>query len=173
MDGFPVREVWVAFVPTKITSFVWQVFYKSISTFENLQKRGFIGPSVCVLCRADLESVSHLLLSCSFSSWIWLTFSSKLAIWGPAHSDVSNFIREWQVRNSRFQSFKVGLMHVLFWCIWGERNDRIFRDRVRTREQLVWKIAVTICRWLRVANIITRDEMKDWLELWRLHFDPG
>ncbi|CAN1807911.1 hypothetical protein LINPERHAP1_LOCUS25228 [Linum perenne] len=26
MDDFPRKEVWVNFVPTKITSFVWQVF---------------------------------------------------------------------------------------------------------------------------------------------------
>ncbi|CAN1729136.1 hypothetical protein LINPERHAP1_LOCUS508, partial [Linum perenne] len=42
-DDFPTEVIWVGDVPTKVAGFLWQVFYKSISTFENLQKRGFIG----------------------------------------------------------------------------------------------------------------------------------
>ncbi|CAN1731530.1 hypothetical protein LINPERHAP1_LOCUS1269 [Linum perenne] len=154
---------------------MWQVFFRSISTFENLQKRGFIGPGCCVLCRADLESVSHLLLACPFAAKIWYTFSSKLAIWGPCHSDVQGFITDWQARNYKgdFCEFRVGLLHAIFWCIWGERNDRIFRDRYRTTDQTVWRIATIVGRWLRVADRVSQDDVRRWMSLWHHTFDPG
>ncbi|CAN1195894.1 hypothetical protein LINPERHAP2_LOCUS43311, partial [Linum perenne] len=119
----PFSAVWRKLIPSKISGFIWQVFHKSISTFDNLAKRGFVGPSICVLCRADLESVSHLFLGCRFSCSIWSTFSSKLAMFGPTDSDVSGFIIGWQGRNcvSEFEIFSTGLMHAVFWYIWEKR----------------------------------------------------
>ncbi|CAN1180371.1 hypothetical protein LINPERHAP2_LOCUS34742, partial [Linum perenne] len=177
---FPLEVVWFDLVPTKIVGFLWQVFHKSISTYENLQKRGFIGPSCCVLCKADLESVSHLLVSCPFSSQVWTILSSKLAIWGPLHSDVSYFLRDWQTRNCKgeFHKFKEVLVHAVWWCLWGGgggggRNDRIFRDRSRSREQLIWRIFSLVGRWVRVADRISQEELRNWMSLWHHDFDPG
>ncbi|CAN1179405.1 hypothetical protein LINPERHAP2_LOCUS34177 [Linum perenne] len=172
---FPAEAIWRADVPTKISGFVWQVFYKNISTYDNLQKRGFIGPNVCVLCRADLESVSHLFVSCSFTSQVWLTFSSKLAIWGPDPGNISDFIWGWQSRNyfSSYRRFRDRLLHAVLWYIWLERNDRIFRGRELSGDSLVWKIASVIGRWLFVAGLHTRDECHSWMSFWHSDLDPG
>ncbi|CAN1751888.1 Putative ribonuclease H protein At1g65750 [Linum perenne] len=172
--NFPVEAVWVTHVPTKISGFVWQVAHKNISSFENLQKRGFVGPNWCVMCRAGLESVSHLFLDCPFALQIWYTFSSKLAIWGPEHFDVREVIRGWQGRNcdGSFEEFRSRLLHAIFWYIWGERNSRIFRDRESSVVQVVKKIAWAVGRWLAVADRLSRDVIRSWFALWRLVFDP-
>ncbi|CAN1129202.1 hypothetical protein LINPERPRIM_LOCUS17291 [Linum perenne] len=134
MDDFPRKEVWVNFVPTKITSFVWQVFSK-----------------------------------------VWETFSSRLAIWGPAHSDVTEFIHDWQGRNFRgsFRMFKLGLMHAILWGIWGERNNRILKEKERSSELLVLKVAVCFCRWVTVFVSCNQEEVRKWMGLWRIAIDPG
>ncbi|CAN1158596.1 hypothetical protein LINPERHAP2_LOCUS22222 [Linum perenne] len=125
--------------------------------------------------RADRESVSHLFLSCPFVSQVWRIVSSKLAIWGPNHFDVREFIREWQVRNSpsTYKGFKDRLMHAIFWSIWGERNNRIFRNRELTCAQIVWKVARVLGRWMVVAGRISHDEFRAWLAIWGIIFDPG
>ncbi|CAN1779103.1 hypothetical protein LINPERHAP1_LOCUS14631 [Linum perenne] len=140
-----------------MAGFLWQVYHRNISTFDNLTKRGFVGPNFCVLCRADLESVSHLFLGCRFSYSVWTTFSSKLAMVGPIDFDVHGFILGWQFRNcvGGLEIFRTCLLHAVFWYIWGERNSRIFRDEVSTIPILVWKIALAVGRWLRVAGKIS------------------
>ncbi|CAN1131720.1 Putative ribonuclease H protein At1g65750 [Linum perenne] len=172
---FPTGVIWIPDVPTKVTGFLWQVFYKNISTHENLQKRGFIGPNVCVLCRADLESVSHLFVSCAFTSQVWLIFSSKLAIWGPDHFDIRVLIQGWQSRNfqSGYRRYRDRLIHAIVWFIWLERNNRIFRGKEMSVAAVVWRVADAIGRWLCVASLVSKDELRDWMSLWRSGHDPG
>ncbi|CAN1166504.1 Putative ribonuclease H protein At1g65750, partial [Linum perenne] len=165
---FPASFVWKAAVPTKISGFVWLAFLRRVSTLDNLQRRGFIGPNFCVMCRADLESVSHLLLSCPFADFVWATFSSKLAIWGPFPNDTQEFIHSWQARNfsRRWRAFLELSLHAIFWAIWLERNARIFRDRERSPRQILWKVAFSVGRWLRASGDISHDDFREWLSLW-------
>ncbi|CAN1824637.1 Putative ribonuclease H protein At1g65750 [Linum perenne] len=121
---FPRKLIWMSLVPTKVCGFLWIVFHRNISTFENLARRGFVVPSICVLCRADHESVSHLFGSCRYTSTVWTAFSSKLAIHGPFEQEVDDFIIGWQDRNclSQFKLFWKGLLHAVFWYIWGGKE---------------------------------------------------
>ncbi|CAN1176262.1 hypothetical protein LINPERHAP2_LOCUS32445 [Linum perenne] len=110
--------MWRSFIPSKISGFLWKVYHRNIFTFDNLAKRGFLGPNLCVLCRAVIESVSHMFLDCRFSCLVWTTFGSKLAMVGPTNIDVRGFIMGWQGRNcvGEFEIFRTSLMHVVFWC---------------------------------------------------------
>ncbi|CAN1167553.1 Putative ribonuclease H protein At1g65750 [Linum perenne] len=174
-DNFPSALIWLSDVPTKVSGFAWQVFHGCISTFDNLQRRGFIGPNICVLCRAGLESVSHLFLFCPFSVQVWTTFSSKLSIWGPNPIDVRGLLIEWKSRNS-FSSFRIyrdRWIHAFLWVIWIERNNRIFRESVRSATIVTWYVAFLIGRWLRVDGAISDVEFRGWMDWWQPHVDPG
>ncbi|CAN1840916.1 hypothetical protein LINPERHAP1_LOCUS36276, partial [Linum perenne] len=174
--SFPRDLVWVSLVPTKVCGFHWLAFHRNISTFKNLARRGFIGPSICVLCRADLKSVSHLFRSCRYTLVVWDAFSSKLAIHGPFEQEVDDFIIGWQDRNclSQFQPFRKCLIHAVFWYICGERNNRIFRGDEVSSHRLVSKIVFAVGRWLRAAGKISSDEFGAWLRTWRqVSFDVG
>ena len=56
MDSF----IWNRALPRKIGCFTWLVFRNKIPTWDNLQKRGWTGPGICVLCNLDEEAISHL-----------------------------------------------------------------------------------------------------------------
>ncbi|CAN1254586.1 LINE-1 reverse transcriptase homolog [Linum perenne] len=172
---FPESTIWKRGVPTKIAGLVWQVFHRRVSTMDNLHKRGLIGPNFCVMCRADLESVSHLFLSCTFASRVWTIFSFKLAIWGPFPSEVQVFIHSWQAGNlsRRLRPFEEVAIHAIFWFLWLERNDRIFRDIKRSPRQVLWKAILAMGRWLRAAGSILVDELHTWLSSWSIEHDPG
>ncbi|CAN1729686.1 Putative ribonuclease H protein At1g65750 [Linum perenne] len=171
----PASMIWGKWVPSKISGFLWQVYHGNISTFDNLAKRGFIGPNLCVLCRAGLESVSHLFFGCTFAERIWRSFSSKISIFGPTRLEARAFIDGWQTRNCmvEFELFKKCLMHAILWYIWGERNSRIFRDRSSTTSVLVWRVALAVGRWLRAAGKVTMDEFGEWMALWTRPWDTG
>ena len=54
----PVTDsLWTLNIPTKIAYFIWLLNKGRILTWEQLQSRGFHGPSRCVLCERILEDI--------------------------------------------------------------------------------------------------------------------
>ena len=47
--------IWNGTLPKKISCFVWLALSNKLLTWDNLQRRGWIGPSVCALCLADQD----------------------------------------------------------------------------------------------------------------------
>eukprot|EP00253_Pinus_taeda_P022159 PITA_22159 len=60
----------------KINTFMWLVHHKKILTWENIRKRGIMGPSRCQLCEEQEETTEHILNSCSYTTWLWDSFSA-------------------------------------------------------------------------------------------------
>lgn len=52
----------------KIKLFMWLVHHRKIMNWDNIQKRGVLGPSRCQLCEAQEETMEHLLNNCIFTS---------------------------------------------------------------------------------------------------------
>jgi hypothetical protein len=65
------RKIWNLKHWPKITLFLWLVSHSSILTWDNLLKRGFVGPSLCILCGAAEETMNHLLNTCPYTAQIW------------------------------------------------------------------------------------------------------
>jgi hypothetical protein len=64
-------EVWNWQIPLRIKLFCWLMFENIILTWDNLSKRGFFGPSRCVLCGEREESLKHLMVEFFFSKEVW------------------------------------------------------------------------------------------------------
>jgi hypothetical protein len=50
------KSLWSWDCPLKLNLFTWLVAENKILTWENLQHRGFIGPSYCILCKKSKET---------------------------------------------------------------------------------------------------------------------
>ncbi|CAN1150186.1 Subtilisin-like protease SBT5.6 [Linum perenne] len=96
--------------------------------------------------------------------------NSRLAIHGPARVEARSFIEGWQTRNciSRFEKFGKYLLHAFVWILWGERNNRIFRDLASDVHKLAWRIALAIGRWVTANGDATSDEFGNWMRVWHL-----
>jgi hypothetical protein len=57
-------KIWDMKTWPKISTFLWLVAHNNILTWDNLRKRGFIGPSWCQLCGQEEETQNHLLNLC-------------------------------------------------------------------------------------------------------------
>jgi hypothetical protein len=78
---------------------MWIVLEQRIPTWENLVKRGFHGPSRCILCGIYKETVYHLFLDCNFTKDIWYLILKELkcdGVWEGGH--VSDCILNWKRR---------------------------------------------------------------------------
>eukprot|EP00253_Pinus_taeda_P035656 PITA_35656 len=68
-------KVWDNFHWPKIRTFLWLLMQKKTLTWENLQKKGFQGPSKCHMCLQEEETMNHLLNSCEWASQLCRTSS--------------------------------------------------------------------------------------------------
>jgi hypothetical protein len=59
------KKIWKSPQWPKIKMFKWLVIHNRILTWENLRKRGFIGPSRCHLYQVKEETTNHLLDECN------------------------------------------------------------------------------------------------------------
>jgi hypothetical protein len=60
------RNFWKWECPLKIKLFTWLVVENKILSWKNLQKRGWVGPGICSLCKQSNESGKHIFIKCSF-----------------------------------------------------------------------------------------------------------
>ena len=75
-------------------------------TRDNFQKRGGIGPNICILCFLVVESMDHLFVNCPFTMWIWNEVAFTLNVterWCLDSLDSS--LKDWS-RTHKFYSFK-------------------------------------------------------------------
>ena len=123
-----------------MTIFLWLVLHKQFLTWDNLLKRGFIGPSQCILCEEQEETMDHLLDQCSFSSELWDRIASICKRIDCCRGNISKTIKHWHnhpYQNPILNRIWQLILGFLIWNIWKERNLRIFEGRVNFVER-VW-----------------------------------
>lgn len=65
-------KLWKTKFPIKIILFIWLVWTNKNLTWENIQKRNWQGPSICVFCRKEVEDNVHLFLKCPIALQIYM-----------------------------------------------------------------------------------------------------
>ncbi|XP_057868067.2 uncharacterized protein LOC131075253 [Cryptomeria japonica] len=125
------KHVWHKLSWPKCNFFMWLVAQNRCLTWDNLCKRGFQGPSMCVLCQGCEESVSHIFFQCSYAREIWHFW---WGVWNTTCWHVSSLVEFWErwgrapVSTSFLQAaWAIGPSFII-WNLWLERNRRIFQD---------------------------------------------
>lgn len=135
-------RVWHSGLWPKISTFLWLLSKKCILTWDNLRKRGFIGPSRCPNCNLQAETISHLMESCTLAKQLWERVESCNNRAAPRGEDITDNLRNWS--KNPFQSQFLNTLWdlipgFLYWLLWKERNSRIFNNSSRTIDAL-WLI---------------------------------
>ena len=76
------KQSWKYEGPLKAKLTLWMTLNNNILTWDNLQKRGWIGPSRCALCHSDEEIGSHLFNLCSYAESVWKETCKELKYQG-------------------------------------------------------------------------------------------
>jgi len=110
---------------------MWLVYHKKILTWDNIRKRGVMGPSRCRLCEEKEETMEHILNSCSYTTWLWDSFSTIFHQTDRDMRSITNTLIKW--RGNYLENEYLNLAWALtpsfiIWNVWKERNKRIFKN---------------------------------------------
>lgn len=122
---------WIKVIPYKILCFLWRAKQGRIPSAVALHNRGITIPSViCGSCNRDEETSEHLLISCSLAK----TVMDEILKWCEIRcdsfksvGDMLLFISCWS-KNKRKRSMLNTILCGVLWCIWIDRNNRVFNN---------------------------------------------
>lgn len=124
ISSFP-SIFWKTGCQSKMVFFSWLTFHNKNLTWENLKKRGWLGPGLCPLCSSAEEDNSHLFLLCKESRHIWLLLEKFYGFqFDPPSSIMDAFI--WC--SKQIVSWR-SIFIITLWCLWRWRNDFIFKNK--------------------------------------------
>eukprot|EP00253_Pinus_taeda_P023451 PITA_23451 len=140
-------KVWDNFQWPKIRTFLWLLMQKKTLTWENLQKKGFQGPSKCHMCQQEEESMNHLLNSCEWASQLWLWMEAILEDTDRNRDSIQETITNWRKHFSRMNSVSSiwnCIPGFVTWTIWKERNRRVFTHETRSIDYAKESILINV-----------------------------
>ena len=129
----------------KITLFLWLLMRGHILTWENLRRRGMLGPSVCVMCLKAEETTGHLLQGCEWAKEVWNKSGTLLGNHSLEEPPIQHLVESWpekEFQNSILNRIWELLPSFVVWETWKERNSRIFEGRTRKPEE-AWTLIYT------------------------------
>ena len=105
-----------------------------ISTVDMLMRRGWSIVNRCILCKENEESADHILIHCGKTRELWTVVLSSFGVVRVFPNSVRNLLLEWKIKGLEKKRSVVWKMTpiCLFWCIWGERNRRMFQEEEKS-----------------------------------------
>ncbi|XP_039039775.1 uncharacterized protein LOC120177849 [Hibiscus syriacus] len=141
------RLVWFPGRIPKHSIIVWMAILNRLPTRVRLQKMGLnIDDVNCLLCGLEAETRDHLFFNCSFAKNLW---GSILALCGISHA-VSSWddVLAWAIHCLKGNSFIVKIFKLAWaghvYCIWRERNGRLFGNTARSMDVVLKDIKEVI-----------------------------
>ncbi|XP_020254117.1 uncharacterized protein LOC109831192 [Asparagus officinalis] len=133
------KTVWGGLNVPKHSFISWLAIQNRLLTQDRLLKRGIISSNQCCLCTGQIsESRDHLFFECTFSSYIW----NSIMDWMNFKKKSCNWNQVWNWFSSmRGKSLQVKLRRLVLtttiYCIWRERNARLFTQKISTADHLI------------------------------------
>lgn len=88
-------SLWKVSCPLKMILFTWLLFRNRNLSWEVLQKKGWQGPSRCVMCLNAVETNYHMFFQCPASRLIWYELSISLGFPHLFFSSVQDGFKWW------------------------------------------------------------------------------
>jgi ribonuclease HI len=135
-----ITKIWRWPIQLKIRLFAWLAVFDKILTWEVLQRRGWVGPGICKLCKVNSESTDHLFVHCSFTQAIWQKLYKIYHLnfqWEG--NSVSDCFYKWTTDISAPASMAA----IACWQIWIERNKSLFEDFSPSIDSVVHRITTS------------------------------
>jgi hypothetical protein len=118
-------KIWQSILWPKVSIFLWLTAQNRILTWDNLLKKGFIGPSRCTLCQQREETMEHLFNNCHYSQQIWDWGAQAMKCSNRNRGSIRDTIANWETisfHNPILQCIWQLLLGFTLWAIWKERN---------------------------------------------------
>ena len=140
------KLVWYAQCIPKHSFILWLAIHERLSTQDKLKAWGVQIANRCNLCLCDCEDLQHIFFQCSFSNEVWIK-AKQLAEIKSSSTQWANIVNEMagdEVISSIGSVIKRLVFAASVYQLWNERNNRIFKDKKQTCEEVFCKIVETV-----------------------------
>jgi hypothetical protein len=89
----------------------------------------------CPVCDEEIEDELHTFFNCTVACDIWCSAGLSSVLHNNAYQQTTAMDRVFALC-SHESSDSVGRVAMLLWCIWHNRNDKIWNDNVQMQSQI-------------------------------------
>ena len=148
---FPDKEIWGSYASLRTRFFVWEAVWGKILTVDTLMKRGWSMVNRCNLYKDSEESIDHILIHCDRTRQLWTVLLTTFGLVWVFPVSVRNFLLEWKFKGLGKKKRAVWQLApiCLFWCIWGDRNQRTFEDEELSHQSLRDLFIRSLVEWFQ------------------------
>lgn len=86
-------KIWNSSNWPKVSTFLWLLCHNRILTWDNLKKRSFSGPSICLNFKQEEETTTHLMQTCQIGRKLWENVAFRCQKDGRVQGDIKETIR--------------------------------------------------------------------------------
>ena len=152
---FPWKCIWKSKVPPRVNFFIWTAALGKILTADNLRRRHVILVSWCCMCKGDAETIDHLFLHGKVAKEMWDTVFNLFGLTWFMPKRVVDLLSCWQGKMGRHRNIEIwgAIPHCLMWCLWKERNARLFEANDRNVLELKMVFFRTLFGWRTATGL--------------------
>uniref|UniRef100_A0A2N9FU80 Reverse transcriptase domain-containing protein n=1 Tax=Fagus sylvatica TaxID=28930 RepID=A0A2N9FU80_FAGSY len=158
------KGIWKAKVPPRVAFFAWTAALGKILTADNLRHRGIPVVSWCCMCKADGETVDHLLLHCPYAKELWDMVFGLFGIQWVMPKRVIDLFPCWIGSVGRTSVIWKAIPHCIMWCLWRERNARTFEDCELSVVELKLHFYRSLLDWMSATGLFRLSNMLDLID---------
>ncbi|XP_026398871.1 uncharacterized protein LOC113294708 [Papaver somniferum] len=125
----------------------WKCLKEIVPTLVKISQYKPDIQTLCPHCNAKNETLEHLLVTCTYSSSIWLQINVNVFNIQAQHTSVTEWIISWfipvqNINSEEINNWLITLMSTA-WQIWKNKCDKIFRNKTPNR----WN-TISDIKWL-------------------------
>jgi hypothetical protein len=119
------------------------------------------------MCLRDGESVDHLFLHCSMAADLWSLVFGLFGVQWVMPRSVLDLFSCWLGQLGHHDHALVWKMipHCVLWCLWRERNARLFDDSERHLPELKLFFFHTLLDWVVGSGVVSIHSILELIDL--------
>lgn len=111
-------KLWGLKMPNKIRINMWKIANNYILTLYNLKLRKLAANTLCPVCQAEEETVSHLFRDCLFSQQVLRGLRGTVS----SHNGEPNWKKWLDMKFNSLNNEECKIRVTAYWAIWYNRN---------------------------------------------------
>lgn len=120
------------------------------------------------MCLRGEEMVHHLLIHCKFAYSVWMALFARLGMQCVMPCSVDELFQQWSF-GSKFvhgRSLWKLILYATFWKLWLQSNNRIFKNKSGSREDIDETIIRTVSEWESKKDEFEGISLEDLIWSW-------
>ncbi|GAU30401.1 hypothetical protein TSUD_364470 [Trifolium subterraneum] len=127
--------IWKAQAPHKARHLLWRLCRGCLPTRSRLLERRVECTLNCPVCDEEIEDELHIFFRCAVARDSWSAAGLSSVLHNATYQQTNVMDRIFTICSNE-SSDNVGRVAMLLWCIWHNRNDKLWNDNVQMPRQI-------------------------------------